>query len=167
MLRNRAITAQSHGVTKAEYLGVTMTVEGITQHHYLNRISKAKRRLNQLRSIGLNNTGLRPSTNCRSYSTLVRTITEYPVHLTPWTKMLAIAYKSLENDFFNAIGGFKWRKAQWWRKAFKLQPVTYRRARLRDNLRSWLVSEERLVRAYAGTIPRRLPIDRNGMESGR
>ena len=49
----------------------------------------------------------------------------------------------LENVFFNAVGGFGWLKAQWWRKAFKLLPVAYRRARLRDNLRSRLSREER------------------------
>ncbi len=32
-------------VTRAEYLGVTMMVEGITHHHCLNRISKAKKSL--------------------------------------------------------------------------------------------------------------------------
>ncbi len=36
-----------------------------------------------------------------------------------------------------------WRKAECWRKAFKLQPVKYPRARLRDNLQSRLVSEKR------------------------
>ena len=43
-------------VTPAAYLCVTMTVEGITHHHCLSRISKAKKRVNQLPSIGLNNT---------------------------------------------------------------------------------------------------------------
>ncbi len=35
-------------VTQAEYLGLTTTVEGITHHHCLNRISKVKRKLNQV-----------------------------------------------------------------------------------------------------------------------
>ncbi len=56
---------------------------------------------------------------------------------------LTIAYRSLENEFFNAVGGFKWSKAQWRRKACKPQPLAYRRARLRDNLRSRLSREER------------------------
>ncbi len=40
---------------------------------------------------------------------------------------LTIAYQSLENEFFNAVGGFKWRRAQWRRKGCKLQAVAYRR----------------------------------------
>ena len=35
-------------VTQPEYLGVTMTVEGNTHHHCLNRIPKMKKGLNQL-----------------------------------------------------------------------------------------------------------------------
>ena len=120
-----------------------MTVEGITHYHCLNRIAKAKKRLHQLRLIGLNNTGFHPPTNRRTYITLVRSMTEHQIHITPLTNTLAIAYQSLENEFFNAVSGFKWRKAQWWRKAFKLQSAAYRRVRLRDNLRLRLSSEER------------------------
>ncbi len=60
-----------------------------------------------------------------------------------------------------AVCGFKWRKAQWWRKAFKLQPVTYRRARLRDNLRSKLSREQRpqlCILQYALTRARNLDV---------
>ncbi len=121
-----------------------MTVEGITHRHCLNRISKAKKRFNQLKSIGLNNTRFHPPTNRRAYITLERSMTEYQIHRTPWTNTLAITYQSLENEFFNAVVGFKWRRAQWWRKGCKLQPVAYRRARLRDNRRSSLSHEKRL-----------------------
>ncbi len=64
-------------------------------------------------------------------------MTEYQIHLTPWTNTLAIAYPSLENEFYNAVGGFNWRKA------LKLQSVAYRRARHRDNLRSRRSREKR------------------------
>ncbi len=80
-------------VTQAEYLGVMRTVEGITHHHCLNRNCKANKRLNQLQSIGLNNAGFHPPTNRRTYITLVRSITEYQIHLTLWTNTLAIAYQ--------------------------------------------------------------------------
>ncbi len=70
-------------------------------------------------------------------------MTEYQIHHTPWSNMLAIAYQSLENEFLNDVGGLKCRKAQWWRQAFELQPVAYRRAQLRDNIRSRLSHEER------------------------
>ncbi len=131
-------------VTEAEYRGVTMTVQGITDHHFLNRMSNAKKRLNQLKSIGLKNTGSHPPTRRRSNSTLARSMTEYQIHLTPCTNTFTIAYQSLENEFFSTVGGFKWRKAQCWRKGFKLQHIAYHRARLRDNLRSRLSREERL-----------------------
>ncbi len=148
-------------VTQTEYLGATMTVEGITHHNFLDRISKAKKRLYQIKSTGLNNTGFHSPTNRRTYTTLVRSMTEYQIHFTPWTNTLAIAYQSLENEIFNAAGGFKERKAQRWRKAFKLQPVSCRRARLRGNLSSWLSRERRPELGnlqYALTRPRNLDV---------
>ncbi len=69
-------------VIQSEYLDVTMAVEVIIHYDCLNRISKAKKRLNQLRLIGLNNTGFHPPTNRRTYITLVRSMTEYQIHLT-------------------------------------------------------------------------------------
>ena len=70
-------------VTQAEYLCVTIAVEGITHHHFFSRISKANGRLNQLRSIKRNNSGFRPPTNHRTYITLVHSMTEYQIYLTP------------------------------------------------------------------------------------
>ncbi len=72
--------------TQAEYLGVTLTVQGIMHHHFLNRISKAKKSLIELKSTGRYNTGFHPSTSRRTHTTLVRSMTEYQVHHTPWIR---------------------------------------------------------------------------------
>ncbi len=82
-------------VTQAEYLGVSMTFEGIAHHHCLKRISKAKERENQLRSAELNNTGFHPPINSRIYISLVRSMTEFQIHFTPWTNTLEIVHQSL------------------------------------------------------------------------
>ena len=137
-----------------------MKLEGITHHRCLNQISRVKKRLNQLRSIGLNNTGFHAPSR-RTYIALVRSIKEYQIHLTPCPNTLAIAYQSSENEFFNAVGVFKWRKDQCWRKAFNLLPAAYRRARLRGILRSRVSHEERTELSnllYALTRERNLDV---------
>jgi len=130
-------------VTYAEYLGITMGVDGITHHHLYERIVKAKKRLGQLHNIGLNNHGFDINTNRRLYKTLVRSMTEYQMHLTPISPQVNSIYQAMERQLFKAVTGFQTDRNAWIRKVLQLESIHDRRIKLRDLLQTRLLQCER------------------------
>jgi len=130
-------------VREAEYLGITMNLAGITTTHLLNRLSSAQQRLGQLNRIGMNKKGLNLVVNRRLFISLIRSMTEYQLHLTPAPYQVRSKYRGLEQQFFRTAGGFKETKTAWWRKVFKLPSIDGRRYTLREGLKTRLTDSER------------------------
>jgi hypothetical protein len=123
-------------VRKADYLGVTLTEQGIRDDNLLDRVRNARGRLEMLKRIGMNAKAFGPML-CKSlYITFVRSMHEYCSHITPISDETRDAYLSLEKSFFGAASGVYNAPLIWYRKLFKIEPMRVRRQKLAAMLKN-------------------------------
>ena len=83
-------------VYEADYLGVSITSEGISNSKSLSRVQTARERFKTLAKVGLHGRGLSPAWSLRIYKALVRPMFEYMIYMFPEDKKLADAVGTLE-----------------------------------------------------------------------
>ncbi len=90
---------------EVEYLGISLTQEGISDSKLIQRIEKAKPVLYIMKRLGVFRLGSPPEKGIRLYKTLVQSRWEYGLHLTPWNEQISNAVASVESQFFGQILG--------------------------------------------------------------
>ena len=101
----RLANAPLHSVREAEYLGVTIRVEGISPTKSVQRVETARAILYSLSTFGLNGKGFSPYWCLKMYRMLVRPIYEYMTFLTSIFNVLQNTVKALEGDLFSLVFG--------------------------------------------------------------
>lgn len=93
-------------VLKMVYLGVTISTRGIENDSLSKRIGNAKRRVHQLRNVGLLLRTL-PRMSIRFYKSLVRPLFEYGLHLSKPSMQQIISARELEQWILPRVGAYR------------------------------------------------------------
>ncbi len=126
------------------YLGVTITLGGLSDDQTAQRVQKARARLEMLKRIGMNAKGFGPMLCRKMFLTFVRPMYEYALHLVPLKSQTTTKILQLEKAFFSASTGIHGAPLRWFRKLFQIEDMTYRRARLREQLRLRAAANDRI-----------------------
>ena len=108
---------------EVEYLGVSLSEDGITDTKLHSRITQANKRVHQLYIIGMDCREFSVMTNHRMYHAFIRTMIDYDLHLTAVDKDTAAWYAKLERAMVLAIAGIRGGQLKWWRKVLGLMPL--------------------------------------------
>lgn len=131
-------------VQEAEYLGVTISNDGITSTQLLERVRKSRGRTSNLQNIGMNVSGFHTRILRSLYWTFIRPMYEYCFHITPVSHGTKEELLNLEKQYFHAVVPIRGVKRNWYRKLFRIEEAMERRQTLRDSMVSRLTHCDRL-----------------------
>ncbi len=92
---------------KTDYLGVTIDHEGVAEDKTVHRLKRARKRVQMISTLGMFRGGISSQKCINIFTTFIRPLWEYSIHLTPHTVRIRKEHSLVMQDVVQAIFG-KW-----------------------------------------------------------